>query len=574
MKNVIGYVRVSSERQAADDKVSIDQQKADIRALAESQSFNLVSIFEDKEKYRKTKPPLKGKMVEPSGRYDDRPGFAAMLARLEQGDIDAVIYWDNYRLGRHYRVLGTLANSLDIAGRNRPGKPEIELWEASKRTVISRVILGIMISIAQEENETRARRVKMGKTGTLQQGRWAGNYKRYGYNTVKEPGKRGVTIVLNPIEADVVQLMFDLADQGYSLAKIRQELIFRDIAPKGGQSRVRDWSEGIIRNMLRSEDYTGKATYKFNDSTSYTVEIPQIISPEQWQRVQKKLTERIQVSTRHTIATWAALQYIAICGDCGAKLTLATRNFGYRRDANGKRIRYEFNCPVYTYHCSKGIKYRETPHTQFVHYGPSLDYQVWRFLVDNAIEHPELIKEQVLTRRATLQQQGDSYDSEIAQAKRKLAEIEAGRDRLMTQLRKGIITESDFEKSMLGANDEQAYWLEKIAQLETMRDDAAKVQSDLEFAYHVLETYQEQLPELDKPPEEMNALSYDQQLSIFHRRKRIIQSLCEKVTVWGNGRVLIDGLIDSDRVELPNQLQGMTYPIDCRIDFILSLLAE
>lgn len=561
MKNVIGYVRVSSERQAGDDRVSIDQQKNDISALAKMQDFNLVQIYEDKERYLKTKPPLKGKRVEPSGKYDDRPGFMAMLDHLEQGNIDAVIYWDNYRLGRHFRVLGTLANSLDIAARNRSGKPEIELWEASKRTAISRIFLGIMISIAQEENEAKTRRVKMGRIGTLQQGRWPGEYRRYGYNTVKEPGKRGVAIVLNPQEADVVQLIFDLADKGNSLLKIRKELISQELGQKRniGRKRIFEWSEGVINNILRSEDYTGKATYNFSDGQSYTIEIPQIIALDQWKRVQKKITERIKASPRNTIADWNALQSIVVCGDCGRGLTVSSKRVSNWIDAKGIKHQWAFDLPVHSYRCSVGARQQEElPHKQLSHYGPNLDYQVWRFLVDNVIEHPELIREQVLARRAVLQRQGDNYDGEIAQAKRKLTETEAGRERLMTQLRKGVITEADFEKSMLGANDEQNYWQEKIADLESMRDDAAKIQSDLEFAYHVLETYQEQLPELDKTPEEFKALDREQRLSILYRRKRIIKSLCEKVTVWGDGRVLIDGLIDSNKADLGESLPGET----------------
>jgi len=52
--------------------------------------------------------------------------------------------------------LGILANSLDIAGVARNERGDVELWEANKKTSISRVMLGIVISIAQEENEIRS----------------------------------------------------------------------------------------------------------------------------------------------------------------------------------------------------------------------------------------------------------------------------------------------------------------------------------------------------------------------------------------------------------------------------------
>jgi DNA invertase Pin-like site-specific DNA recombinase len=76
-KRAVIYARVNTETQAGDDKVSIEQQLTDCQALCESQGFEIIGIFEDKKKYTKTRSPNKGKVVESSGKYDDRPGFSA-----------------------------------------------------------------------------------------------------------------------------------------------------------------------------------------------------------------------------------------------------------------------------------------------------------------------------------------------------------------------------------------------------------------------------------------------------------------------------------------------------------------
>jgi DNA invertase Pin-like site-specific DNA recombinase len=539
------YIRVSSEKQAGDDKVSLDQQLADCRALCEAQGFTIAGIFKDSERYTKTKAPYKGKVVQPSGRYDDRPGFVQMLNRIEAGDIDAVVYWDNYRLGRHYRVLGTLANSLDIGGQRRNGRGDIQLWEASKRAMISRIVLGIMISIAQEENESRTRRVKMGKLGTLEQGRWPGNYKRYGYQTVKEPGSRGVSILLHPVEAEAVRYMFDLADRGHSLVQIRDRLIARGISQKEGvnQPKIRDWSTTIIGSILRSRDYTGQATYSFSDGNSFTVEIPQIIDPGQWQRVQQKLTERIQLSSRNTKTTWAAVQHLAYCGECDGRLTMYTNRYVYARNTAGDKVRYEFDLPKHTYACGKARRFKgEIAHAKVYHYGPSLDYSIWRHLVDQVIKHPELIREQVMNRRTELIAQGDDYAGEIARAQRELAAIEEGRGRLMAQLSKGTITEDDFERVMIQRNKDRVYWQEEVNRLLRLRDDVQQLENDLEYAYRLLDSYGNRLKQLDIPPAELNTRDLDERIAILTERKRIIQSLCEKVIVFADGRVIIKGL--------------------------------
>jgi chromosome segregation ATPase len=170
---------------------------------------------------------------------------------------------------------------------------------------------------------------------------------------------------------------------------------------------------------------------------------------------------------------------------------------------------------------------------------------VWRKLVDEAIMHPELIREQVMNRRQELQAQGDGYDSEISRAKRELSDIEAGRDRLMNQLAKGVITENDFERVMVERNREKAFWQEECSRLGSLRNDAQKLESDLEHAYRILAAYGEKLEWLDISKGELKKRSPDERIEILTERKRIVQSLCERITVYGDGRIDIDGLIDT-----------------------------
>jgi DNA invertase Pin-like site-specific DNA recombinase len=192
---VVLYARVSTEKQASGDKVSIGRQLADMEALCERQGWQIVGTFKDHKKYKKTRPPYRGKVKDPSGEYDDRPGFMAMLEVIETGQVDVVLYWDNYRLGRHYRVLGTFLNALETGEKGLGQK--IQIWEAANGgAIVDRFVLGIKIGIGKEENEARKRRIKMGLIGTLEQGRWPSKYDRLGYDSIKEEGKRGRKIIL------------------------------------------------------------------------------------------------------------------------------------------------------------------------------------------------------------------------------------------------------------------------------------------------------------------------------------------------------------------------------------------
>ncbi|MBE7467615.1 MAG: recombinase family protein [Anaerolineales bacterium] len=409
---VVIYLRVSSEKQATEYRVSIEEQLAKCKQLCEQQGFKIVAVFVDKERYKKAKAPNKGKVVEPSGKWDDRPGFLAMLERVEPGDIDAVIAFDISRLGRHFRVLGTMANSLDIANGKR--RSEVQIWEASKNSTVTRMMLGIMITVAQEENEARVNRVNMGKIGKLKRGYWPGPYQRLGYKLLKD--KYGTRIDLEPEETKTVQLIYDLADSNHSTYAIRRKLVAIGAKQKGHRARLRDWSEAMITSILRCPDYMGETVWKFDDGEQYPIKIPQIIKPQQWHRVQKGIEERKKKCLRNTKVTWAALQHILVCGECGGKMYLSVKRY-YSQTIDGQRIRCEYQIPLYSYRCAQARRYPGT-HTKNSLSGPGIDYQIWRYLIDNAVKNPELIRERVEARQQELLEQGNGVMSEIVRAER------------------------------------------------------------------------------------------------------------------------------------------------------------
>ena len=113
-------------------------------------------------------------------------------------------------------------------------------------------------------------------------------------------------------------------------------------------------------------------------------------------------------------------------------------------------------------------------------------------------------------------------------------------------LSKGTITEDDFERVMIQRNKDRVYWQEEVNRLLRLRDDVQQLENDLEYAYRLLDSYGNRLKQLDIPPAELNARDLDERIAILTERKRIIQSLCEKVIVFADGRVIIKGLIDTD----------------------------
>jgi DNA invertase Pin-like site-specific DNA recombinase len=92
-----GYLRVSSERQGRDDKVSISEQKSDIEKLAASEGATIVEWYCDRKKYVS---PETRRTVQPSAWRIDRPDFVRIQADMRSGKLKRVYAWAQDRLAR------------------------------------------------------------------------------------------------------------------------------------------------------------------------------------------------------------------------------------------------------------------------------------------------------------------------------------------------------------------------------------------------------------------------------------------------------------------------------------------
>jgi DNA invertase Pin-like site-specific DNA recombinase len=542
MMNVGLYARVSKEEQA-EEGASIDQQIADMKALCERNGWNVAGVFVDCENYRATQNPKKGKIGNPSGERADRPALLELLAMLKSGDLDAAVCWRDDRLVRHPRVAVVLEDALDLGDVRRNGRPRIGLYDATG-AIIDRFTLSIKATVWREENKRRSERAQMGKVATLQQGRWPGTYDRLGYDMVKDPGKRGHKIALNENEAETVKAIFDWYDSGVPSSEIRRRLMANGTQQKGTQPRLGDWAMPIITSILRAEDYTGKATWHFGDGTSYSIEIPRIIEPEQFERVQVRVDQNKKLASRNAKGVYL-LQGIIRCGECDGALSCSTFYYGSRRLADGRMERRVLENPKHKYRCSRAAQYPDLGHPRPFHWrGEILDWEVWRWLVDHAINKPDAIEMQVLARREELQQEGESVNGQLAHARRRLAEVEQERAFYQRQAARGKIDEREFDTRMAETEDSRRYWQGEIKRLAELRDDAQKVEDGLKYAAELLTTLRAQLPETDQSPEALEAMPKGKRDTILKRRRQTIRALCDKVIVWSDGHVKLEGVID------------------------------
>ncbi len=537
-KKAVLYARVSApDKQDTDDKVSLDQQLVTQRELCERNGWQIIGEFVDNEYYKATQSPKRGRIVNPSGERADRPQFLAMLEVVKTGDADAVLCWRDDRLVRHPRVAVALEDALDIGDVARNSKGKTQIHDATG-ALIDRFTLSIKATIWREENKRRAERVKMGKIATLRQGRWPGDYRRFGYKTRKEEGKRGRTIEVDENEAHTVLAIHKMFDAGSTVQDIQRHLINNGVEQKG-YAYKHDWNRTVIYSALQSEDCTGVATWRFSDGKILGIKIPQIVPRDLWERNQARIEHNKQLSTRNAKGVYL-LQGVIFCGDCNMAMSTSGKRWYYR---NGKR--FPHRSQQHQYQCPKPNLHPNENHPKpYSRNGTGLDWQVWRHLVDNGIKQPDSINTYILGRQAELQTQGESVGGDIAHTRQRLAEVDNERAFYQRQAGRGKMTEQEFDARMEETKESRQYWQSELERLKELRDNRDKVQTGIDYVNKLMANIQTILPVADIPPGELKKLAKERQIEIFKMRQDIIRALVRKVTVRANGQVKIEGVLD------------------------------
>lgn len=206
LTRVVGYVRVSTERQA-DEGVSLDAQRAKLRAHCAALDLELVAVEADEGVSAKTL---------------ERPALQRALAMLREHHADALLVPKLDRLTRRVVDLGLLIETYFAEGR----------WalvsvadQIDTRTAAGRMTLYILMSVAQWEREAIGERTADAlahlRAEGVQLGRAAFGWR---HTEVTDPatGRRIVGAV--ETEVAVIERIRVLRAEGKAFARIARQL--------------------------------------------------------------------------------------------------------------------------------------------------------------------------------------------------------------------------------------------------------------------------------------------------------------------------------------------------------------
>lgn len=313
-KKIAIYVRVSTTNQA-EEGFSIDEQIDRLTKYAEAMDWVVADVYTD---------------AGFSGSKLERPAMQRLIEDIRYKKFDTVVVYKLDRLSRSVR--DTLYLIKDIFTKN--DIDFISLNESiDTSSAMGSLFLTILSAINEFERENIKERMTMGKLGRAKSGKsmmWTKT--AFGYSHNQETG----ILEINPLEATIVEQIFNDYLKGISITKLRDKL-----NEAGHVAKDIPWSYRTIRQTLDNPVYCGYI--KFKDNVFDGLHKP-IIPHETFLKVQKELEIRQQQAYEFNnnprpFQAKYMLSGVVRCGYCGAPLTVT---LGHKRKDGSRAIKY--NC--------------------------------------------------------------------------------------------------------------------------------------------------------------------------------------------------------------------------------------
>ena len=316
---VAAYCRVSTDND--DQKESLEAQKVHYETWIKRHSnWDFAGIFYD--------------FGITGTKADVRDGLQALMYECRIGRIDYVLTKSISRFSRN--TSDCLSLVRELLSYNIPIYFEKENIDTG--SMESELILSVLSSMAQSESESISKNVKWSVKKRMEEGTFIFGYLPYGY-TKDAAGN----MVIDPVESEIVRLIFDLALNGMGTYKIAQLLDKRKVPTrKGGK-----WSGSTVKGILVNEKYYGAAAFQktYTDSNfrrhNNHGEVDSFIAEDHHEAIiSKEVFDRVQVMIQKHIDEHGIVKDmgkyhnkypfsgIIICGECGGKFKRQTQSGG------------------------------------------------------------------------------------------------------------------------------------------------------------------------------------------------------------------------------------------------------
>lgn len=343
-----------------------------------------------------------------------RPKMMRILDRIAAGEVQVLIVQDLDRLARpeEYVVYATIRQTIMRYG--------VIIYTHTSRVDLNNddddFVADITMSVAKKERRRILKRIRRGKKARAESGKFTGGFGGLGYTIVGSGSDSDFTV--DSEGARLVKLIFDtLEAMGGNLLRAAKRL--NDLGKVGYHGKA--FTANSVGVIAKRKLYIGIFESSFvTDKVMHRPDL-QIISIDQFERVQKLIKSRAGNSRESGRRGKYIFTGFVICGGCGGPMAAANRR---------KRIVYQcINRRRYgAAACNKSNSY-----TEHLILPPIVDFLT------------ELIQSQINFHNdldEAANQYGKSITEEALEAaiKGELASVRAGKQRLVEAISLGVLT--------------------------------------------------------------------------------------------------------------------------------------
>ena len=233
MKNVVAYIRVSTEGQCGEDKYGLDAQRRDIQEYCDKNDYNILKWFTDEGESGAKERPGFDEIV--YGEVANPPYEAVIVAKSDRVARDINVYY-------YYKMLLT--------------KKDVKLISISEDFgqfgVFADMLEAFTLCAAKMERENINKRTSSGRKVKASHGGYSGGKAPMGYKVENKQ------LVINPDEVDVVKFIFERKFAGKTMLSTVEALNKEGFKTRNGKAFVISTVQSIWNN-----EPTYRGMYKY-----------------------------------------------------------------------------------------------------------------------------------------------------------------------------------------------------------------------------------------------------------------------------------------------------------------------
>ena len=295
----LGYVRKSSEDNKERQAASLPEQLYVLEGIKAKHNLTLVDTLQESK----------------SAHKPGREIFNSMLARIENGEANAILTWHPNRLCRNALDAGQLLYLMDEDKLVEIRTPS----RTYRNTPEDKFMLTLEFGISKKDSDDKSIVVERGLEKKARDG-WRPGVAPQGYLNDKTTESGFRKILTDSERLPFIKKIFELFYKGTSVVEIhriaKNEWKFRSRQKK--RSGGKPLSLSMIYKILTNPFYCGKFEYPEGSGKWYEGAHEKVVTQEMFDEIQVKLGHRSQYKLQHH--NFAYTGSMIRCGSCNSSI--------------------------------------------------------------------------------------------------------------------------------------------------------------------------------------------------------------------------------------------------------------